>query len=158
MDAFKEAAFCRRLTTFHETFAPAGHASASKPVISAIWHEAVANRKAIEVCGAIMKLLTSPYLDPDREHSHLIIWADNCGGQNKNYVLYQTIYTAVHSQFVRFDKVTIKYFVAGHSFMAADSFHAAVERSIKRNPVLLNIGEFEVSLKHSGYRTIRPIV
>ena len=84
MDAFKEAAFCRRLTTFHETFAPAGHASASKPVISAIWHKAVANKKATEVCGAIMKLLTSPYLAPDREHSHLIIWADNCGGQNKN--------------------------------------------------------------------------
>ena len=158
MDAFKEAAFCRRLTTFHETFAPAGHSSASKPVISTIWHEAVANRKVTEVCGAIMKLLTSPYLDPNREHSHLIIWADNCSGQNKNYVLYQTLYTAVYSQFVRFDKVTIKYFVAGHSSMAADSFHAAVERSIKRNPVLLNIGEFEVCLKQSGYRTIRPIV
>ena len=37
MDAFKEAAFCRSLTTFHEIF------------ISAIWHEAVANRKATEV-------------------------------------------------------------------------------------------------------------
>ena len=146
MDAFKEAAFCKRITTFHETFAPAGHSSASKPVISAVCHGIVANRKATEVCGAIMKLRTSPYWDPDREHSHLITWADNCGGENKNYVLFQTLYTAVHTQFVRFDKVTIKYLVAGHRSMATDAFHAAVERSIKRNPVLLNIGEFEVCL------------
>ena len=153
MDAFKEAAFCRRLTTFHETFAPAGHSSASKPVISAIWHEAVANRKATEVCGAIMKLLTSFYLDPDREHNHLIIWTDNCGGQNKNYtwVLFQTLYTAVHSQFVWFDKVTIKYFIAGHSFIAAE-LHGSWCISwycwalYQTEPVLLNIREFEVCL------------
>ena len=80
----------------------------------------VAKRKAVEVCGAIIKSLTSPYLDPDREHNYLIIWADNCGGQNKNYVLFQKLYTAVHSQFVWFDKVTIKYLIAGHSFMAAE--------------------------------------
>ena len=106
MDAFKEAAFCKRLTTFHETFAPAGHSSASKPVIIAIRHGAVANRKATEVCGAMMKLLTSSYLDPDREHNHLITWADNC----------------VLLQFAWFDKVTIKYFVAAHSFMAAELY------------------------------------
>ena len=105
-----------------------------------------------------MKLLTSSYLDPDREHNNLIIWADNCGRQNKNYILYQTLHTAVHSQFVRYDKVTINYFVARHSFMAADAFHAAVEFSIKRNSVLLNIGEFEVCLKDSGYCTIRLLV
>ena len=73
-------------------------------------------------------------------------YSDYPSGQNKNYVLFQTLYTVVHAQFVRFDKVTIKYFVAGHRFMAADAFHAAFERSIERNSVLLNIGEFEVWL------------
>ena len=58
-----EPAYCKRMTTFHETFAPAGSSSASKPVISAVWHKAV----------------------------------------------------------------------AGHSFMAADAFHTAVERSIEWN-------------------------
>ena len=106
----------------------------------------MAKRKAADICGDIMKILTSPYLDPDREYDHLIIWADNCGGQNKNYALFQTLFTAMQSQFVQFNKVTIKYFVAGHSFMAADAFHAAVECSIKWNPALLIIGEFEVCL------------
>ena len=135
MDAFKEAAFCRRLTTFHETFAPAGHSSASKPVISAIWHEAVANRKATKVCGAIMKLLTSP------------TWTQT----ESTAILSSGLITAVDKiKTTSSTRCSTLLFILSSSSSTKSllstllpdtaSFHAAVERSIKRNPVLLNIG------------------
>ena len=84
------------------------------PVIAGLWHEAVADRKAVEVTGAILKLLSAPQL-PSDVCSELVVWLDNCGGQNKSYVLFQTLHNAVRSGVIKFDSLTLKYFVPGHS-------------------------------------------
>ena len=62
----------------------------------------------------------------------LKIWADNCTGQNKNYALYTTLYGAMRRRLLRFRELIIEYFVPGHSQMAADSFHASIERQMKK--------------------------
>lgn len=74
----------------------------------------------------------------------LVVWLDNCSGQNKNYVLFQTLFTAVKTQEIPFQTLTLKYFVPGHSFMAADSFHAAVEKRMAKDRNILDFSDFEV--------------
>jgi len=147
LEQFKEAIFCRRLVTFHETLAPAGQISEEKPVLSAIWHEGIAGRSAREVASAILKLLQSPQL-PEKEE--MVVWLDNCSGQNKNYVLFQTLYAAVKQQEIGYKTLTLKYFIPGHSFMAADSFHASVERQLKKTKAVINIKDFERCVRKSG--------
>ena len=66
---FKETAFNRRLTVFHETLAPLGDVTAEKPVISAIRHEAVAGRSGCEVTAAVLCLQGAPQL-PSDEYDH----------------------------------------------------------------------------------------
>ena len=151
----KETAFTRRLVVFHETLAPVKGSSERLPVIAGLWHEAVADRKAVEVTGAILKLLSAPQL-PSDTCSELVVWLDNCGGQNKSYVLFQTLHNAVRSGVIKFDSLTLKYFVPGHSFMAADSFHAAVERKLKRTRTILNFQEFVVSIINYYFIILLP--
>ena len=49
-------------SVFHEALAPLGDSTADKPVISAIWHEAVAGRSGYEVAAAVLHLLSAPQL------------------------------------------------------------------------------------------------
>ena len=141
---FEETAFNRRLTVLHETLAPLGEATAEKPVISAIWHETVAGRSGCEVTAVVLRLLSAPQL-PSDEYEHLVIWLDNCAGQNKKYILFSALYNAIRTGIIPLSSLTLMFFVPGHSFMSADAFHAAVERNIMKNPVLLNIREFDYS-------------
>ena len=73
------------LVIAHDTLAPLKGSSERLPVIAGLWHEAVADRKAVEVTGAILKLLSAPQL-PSDVCSELVVWLDNCGGQNKPYM------------------------------------------------------------------------
>ena len=138
---FKETAFNRRLTVSHETLAPLGDATAEKPVISAIWQGAVAGRTGCEVTDAVLRLQNAPQL-PSDEYEHLVILLNNCTGQNKNYIMFSTLYVTIRTGIIPFSTLTLKFFIPGHSFMSADAFHAAVERNIKKNRVHLNIQEF----------------
>ena len=106
-----------------------------------IWHEAVAGRPGYEVAAAVLHL-SAPQL-PSVEYEHSVIWLDNCAGQSKNYILFSTLYNAVRTGIIPFPTLTVKFSVPGHTFMSADAFHAAVECNIKKNPVQLNIREFE---------------
>ena len=61
-DYMKKTAFTRQLVVLHETLTPVKGSSERLPVIAGLWHEAVADRKAVEVTGAILKLLSAPKL------------------------------------------------------------------------------------------------
>ena len=64
-DYMKETAFTRRLVVFHKTLAPVKGSSERLPVIAGLRHEAMANRKAVEMTGAILKVLSAPQLLTD---------------------------------------------------------------------------------------------
>ena len=55
-DYLKETAFTRRQVVFHETLASVKGLSERLSVTAGLCHEAVADRKAVEVTGAILKL------------------------------------------------------------------------------------------------------
>ncbi|XP_063046269.1 uncharacterized protein LOC134459601 [Engraulis encrasicolus] len=140
MPGVKTAVFTRRITAFHETFAMVGKMSTKKKkAISVVWHEGIAGRSAVEVTSAYVACLSLENV------AHVTYWVDNCTSQNKNWVLLSTLVKIVNSDENPIDDITLKFFEPGHTFMSADSFHASVERMIKRRPggVVLDFQEFK---------------
>ena len=82
--------------------------------------------------------ITSTYeiaLLHERDVDHVVYWADNCSAQNKNWTLYTALTTLVnYSGQHDFQDMTLKYFEPGHTFMSADSVHAAVAKLMRRRP------------------------
>lgn len=142
MDQYKEASFCPRLTVYHETLCPLGSATRDRPVIAGLWHDAVAGRQSDEVASVILRLLQDPSVSQAEE---MVLWLDNCGGQNKNYTLVTALHCAMQSGELPFQTLTLKYFVAGHSYMSADSFHSKVEGQFKHMKNVLNFADIVVS-------------
>ena len=54
---------------------------------------------------------------------NVTIWADNCAGQNKNWLLFSALAWCVNAEWGP-HSVTLKYLEKGHTFMKADSIHA----------------------------------
>lgn len=79
MDTFKVVCFTKRLVAFNESFVPVAGQKQLEP-FAAIWHEAIAGRK----CEDIVSTYHHFFLF-HREAKKIIIWLDNCAGQNKNW-------------------------------------------------------------------------
>ena len=74
---------------------------------------------------------------------------DNCAGQNKNW----TLYTALTNYINLGDSpksITLKYFVVGHTFMSADSFHHRVEAEMKRMKNVCYWDDFKKCVSNAG--------
>ena len=76
------------------------------------------------------------------EADKVTVWLNNCCYQNKNY-----LHAAVTNGYVQFDEVEFKYFVAGHSMMAADSYHRRIEGEFKEMQVVFNIRDITDACK-----------
>lgn len=147
----KSACFTRRLVAFHHTFAPvASYTSREKPV-SILWHEAVSGRKCEDIASAAVLAM-----EQDRDMDHLIYYMDNCAGQNKNYTFFTTLMSAVNGQYIAANTITLKYLEAGHTFMSADSFHAAVERQFKTQKNVYDFDDFSRAVRLAGAVVLTP--
>ena len=69
---------------FHEKYASLGGKSSGKP-FGAIWHEGTDGRSAEENTSTYSKIFRHP---KKRDYKKIVLWVDNCGGQDKNWVLY----------------------------------------------------------------------
>ena len=91
---------------------------------------------------------------PDvNKYPNLVIWLDNCSGQNKNWTLFTTLVCYLGEMdpaSVRFKSITIKYFEAGHTFMAADSFHARVEKEFKKTKNIYDFSDYLSCVRAAG--------
>ena len=114
-----------------------------------VWNEAIQGRFDEDVASAVHKCLRDPQY---REANHIIIRADNCTGQLKNWTLYASLVYEVNNH-ATIESVTIKYFEKGHSFMSADSFHARVESSIRQMKCLYTFDDFVRSIRKYGIAT-----
>ena len=130
MDQFKSNIFTSRLVVFNETFSPLGSRKLNKTWTDKtfIWNESVAGRKDEDVTSTF-----HTFLKTQRDAQHVTIWLDNCSSQNKNWTLYTMIVHAVNDEnFTENKLITLKYFEPGHTFMAANSTHAKIEKVLKR--------------------------
>ena len=83
----KTAVFTKRLIVFHETFATLGSKSCGNP-FGAIPYEGIDRRSAEELASTYSKIFRQPKM---RDYENIVLSADNCSVQNKNWVLYSMI-------------------------------------------------------------------
>ena len=99
----KEALFTPRLTCYNETFASLMSSTRSsknrerhlrnKCTTCILWHDGLAGRSGEEVAAAFYLFLTAAC----RDVPHVVLWLDNCAGQNKSRVLMSALLKTVHS-------------------------------------------------------------
>ena len=126
LNGFQKGIFGRKVTAFNETFAPVGK-NKKAPVFAAIWNESVTGRKRDDILSTFRAFLIE-----NKNCAEIKIWLDNCSGQNKNWSLYALLVQMVNSQEISGKKIILSYFEPGHTYMSADSFHASVEKSLKK--------------------------
>ena len=156
MPGVKSALFTKRIVAYHETFAVVGNAEKNKDKhVSVVWHEGIAGRDADDI--------TSTYeiaLLHERDVDHVVYWADNCSTQSKNWTLYTALTTLVnYSGQHDFQDITLKYFEPGHTFMSADSVHAAVEKQMRRRPdgFVYDFADFVSVITEASKITVVPM-
>ena len=91
-----------------------------------VWNEAVAKRGSSEIASCLTHYLEN--FVPARVNK-LVIFSDNCGGQNKNINLCLQLLRLVHSQ--RFDLVKHYFLMPGHSYMPCDRDFGNLETFFK---------------------------
>ncbi|KAJ8678840.1 hypothetical protein QAD02_014627 [Eretmocerus hayati] len=155
METLKTALFTRRIVGFHESFVPLGESKTmSKMPIAMVWHEAIAGRKCEDIASAFHNFFLF-----ERDAAMIVLWLDNCSGQNKNWTLISSIVELINSSEVETEVIELIFFEAGHTFMSADSFHHQVELSMKRMKSLQDFNDFvnAVQEANSGHVRVKAL-
>ncbi|KAF0305664.1 hypothetical protein FJT64_022748 [Amphibalanus amphitrite] len=138
----KEAIFTQRLPVYNETFSllmpqektRKENRKLMQRLMSTcvIWHEGEAGRSAEDVAGAYLVFLNEVCRDVTR----VVIWADNCAGQNKSWALMTALLKAIHSPRTKTKTITMKYFEPGHTSMSADATHQVLSKNLSRRGIV----------------------
>ncbi|KAK5648661.1 hypothetical protein RI129_003553 [Pyrocoelia pectoralis] len=143
IDMFKRVVFCQRIITFNESFVPVGKKQRIKP-FACLWNECISGRKKEDLISTFHAFLTHT-----RGKENIIVWLDNCAGQNKNWTLLYLVYI-INSHEISAQTITFKYFEPGHTFMSADSFHHQVEQSLQRMKKVYDFTDFVTCVQSSN--------
>lgn len=101
------------------------HVGDTNAAYMCMWHEGVASRGANEIASCLLRLVNQGLISK----KNLVIWCDNCGGQNKNRILLFTLIYLVANG--HFDTIEQKFLISGHSFMPCDRDFALIEKRKK---------------------------
>ena len=140
----KEHFFVSRLVVFNVTFASMTGTEDDHVIL---WHEAIAGRLAENVASAYIKCIEMC------QHPNIVLWVDNCSGQNKNWTLITTLAKCVNAEWEP-QNITLKYLERGHTFMKADSIHGNIGKKMKKEPEVLTMPDF-VDLCNKSSRKIK---
>lgn len=147
IDMFKAVLFCPRLVVFHESFVPLGHKTSDQMTYAVIWHEAISGRKKDDIASAFRA-----FLKQYRDLSKIILWLDNCAGQNKNWALFSFLIYWINSEETATTTIILKYFEVGHTFMSADEFHHQVEHALKKKKKVYDFEDFAEAVTSTNNR------
>lgn len=147
LEGLKSVIFAQRLLVFNETFAPVGDYAKSYPVVACVWDEPTAGRTANEILSCFSRIIENY-----KDKSKIVLWLDNCSAQNKNWNLFLYLILLINSPEVQVQELILKYFESRHTFMAADSFHAAVEARMRRGKAVTTMNGFEAAVKEAKKR------
>ena len=59
----------------------------------------------------------------------LVIYMDNCAGQNKNIYNILTLMRMIHKK--ELDEITLEFLIPGHSYLPCDAFFGVIETKIR---------------------------
>ena len=86
-----------------------------------------------------------------RDAENIVVWCDNCSGQNKNWTLYSVLVYCMFSKSNSLKTVTLRYFEKGHTlFMSADAFHHLVEKNIRQTKFLYDFNDYRQCVEKAG--------
>lgn len=144
MPNVKESFFTPRLLVYNETFAAM---QKNELHFCVLWSEATADRKMDSVSSAFIT-----FLQANRDVEEIIIWLDNCGGQNKNFSLYSAILSYINLNCHSTKTICLKYLVKGHTYMAADGLHGNIEQRMRSKVNIYDFREFTECVQNSSRR------
>ena len=87
---------------------------------------------------------------PPSDFRKVMLWADNCSGQNKSWWLFGALVKEVSKVNGTVVVVTVKFFEPGHTFMSADSFHSQIEKGIKKKKKLRDFLDLADGVNEKG--------
>lgn len=145
LEEFKLAAFTRRIVAFKQSFVPIGSNKKSHEPIAVIWHEEISGRKKQDIVSAYNSFFLKL-----GDTKRIVLWLDNCAGENKNWCLIMFLVHLVNSTEVETDFIELNYFESGHTFMSADSFHHQVELSLNKMKKVYDFEDFLNAIKNSS--------
>lgn len=105
---------CYNLTTFELN---------TNDVINYLWAETDGKRGTNEIGTCISRYVKSTPINV----KHLILYSDNCSGQNRNKYMMTALLHAVATTHI--ELIDQKFLTTGHTKMEADSVHAAIEKT-----------------------------
>lgn len=94
------------------------------------WHEGQGNRGAIEIGTCILKYLEEKANTRNDDNLEIVLYSDNCCGQQKNKFIMGMYLYAV--QKFKIKSITHKFLIRGHTQNEGDNVHSVIEKSIKR--------------------------
>ena len=118
-----EAYYKRKIWTYN--FGIHDLSGARSPVMY-VWNEAAAKRGSAEICSCLVHYVTN-FIPPTV--NKLIIFSDNCAGQNKNMNVCLQLLRLIHSE--RFELIKHYFLLPGHSFMPCDRDFGNLETFFK---------------------------
>ena len=95
-----------------------------------LWDESIAKRGSIEIASCILHYIEN---EIDDEVDKIVVFSDNCGGQNKNWNLVSTYLRQIHSK--RFKRIEHFFMVPGHSFLPCDRDFGHIEKFMQAKEV-----------------------
>lgn len=98
-----------------------------------LWHEGLARRGSNEVGSCILHFLENNFAG----EGNVILYSDNCAGQNKNKYI-ASVYSYAVSKY-NFSSITHKFFIVGHSQNEVDSIHSVIEKEKKGSAIRSHI-------------------
>lgn len=100
------------------------------------WNETDANRGANEIGSCLLdcfeRLCSEAGVSAINSAGlNLILYSDNCCGQNKNkYIVVLYLYAVTH---LNIESITHKFLIKGHTQNECDNIHSLIEKEIKKN-------------------------
>jgi hypothetical protein len=91
-----------------------------------LWNETTAKRGSIEICNCLMNYIEK---QTPANRKTLILFSDNCGGQNKNINLVLSCLRKIHEG--RFEEINHYFMVPGHSYLPCDRNFGHIEKKLR---------------------------
>lgn len=92
-----------------------------------VWVENQAGRGAQEIGSCIMKHIEK---EIQSGITHLVLWSDSCGGQNRNIKMVLILKACLESH-PTLEDIRLKFLVSGHSFLPNDADFSDIECALK---------------------------
>ena len=101
-----------------------------------VWEENTASRGSVEIFSCLRKWLEDNVFTTPNYPRNLRIFADNCGGQNKNINLTLALLREIHLK--NFERIELCYLVPGHSYMACDRSFGHVAKNLEAQTSIMS--------------------